>query len=215
MTEQRSIPDVLYLHGFASSPGSTKARAFAERLEPLGVRLTIPRLDDGDFSRLTLTRALAAAARAAPADGPYAVVGSSMGGYLALRHAAEHPVTAVVAMAPALDFPVSWPRWMPAAELAEWERTGWTLLDHHETRRKERISFDLVRDARRHPPLERAPACPVLIFHGTRDEVVPCALSERFAADNPEVRLVLLDDDHSLLASVPRILDESAAFLSR
>jgi hypothetical protein len=43
--------------------------------------------------------------------------------------------------------------------------------------------------------------------------VVPCALSERFAADNPQVRLRLLDDDHSLLASVPRILDESVEFL--
>lgn len=215
MAEGRPIPDVLYLHGFASSPGSAKARAFAERLEPLGVRVAIPRLDGGDFSRLTLTRALAAAARAAPASGPYAVIGSSMGGYLALVHASRHPAAAVVAMAPALDFPVSWSRWMSAAEMAEWERSGWTLVDHHETQRRERISFDLVRDARRHAPLVRAPACPVLIFHGTRDEVVPCALSERFAADNPHVRLVLLDDDHSLLASVPRILDESVAFLSR
>jgi len=171
MREGRSIPDVLYLHGFASSPGSAKARAFVERLEPLGVRVSVPRLDEGDFSRLTLTQALAAAARAAPAGGRYAVIGSSMGGYLALRHAAEHPVVAVVAMAPALDFPVSWSRWMSATEMAEWERTGWTLLEHPETRRKERISYDLVRDARRHAVIERAPACPVLVFHGTRDEV--------------------------------------------
>ncbi|MBN1771753.1 MAG: alpha/beta hydrolase [Deltaproteobacteria bacterium] len=213
MTTTRRVPDVLYLHGFASSPGSAKARAFAERLEPLGARVAIPRLDDGDFSRLTLTRALAAAGCAAPPGRPYAVVGSSMGGYLGLTHALRHPVAAVVAMAPALDFPVSWPRWMSATEMADWERTGWTLLDHHETQRKERISFDLVRDARRHGALTRAPACPVLVFHGTRDDVVPCGLSERFAADNPQVRLVLLDDDHSLMASVPRILDESTEFL--
>jgi hypothetical protein len=215
MTSQRRVPDVLYLHGFASSPGSAKARAFAERLEPLGARVTAPRLDDGDFSRLTLTRALAAAARAAPTDVPYAVVGSSLGGYLGLTHALRHPVTAVVAMAPALDFPVSWPRWRTAGELAEWERTGWALLDHHETQRPERIAFDLVRDAREYAALTRAPACPVLIFHGTRDDVVPCRLSERYAAENPQVRLRLLDDDHSLLASVPRILDESVEFLRR
>jgi len=214
MTTTRRLPDVLYLHGFASSPGSAKARAFAGRLEPLGARVAIPRLDDGDFARLTLTRALAAAGRAAPTDGPYAVVGSSMGGYLGLTHALRHPVTAVVAMAPALDFPVSWPRWMSEAELAEWERTGWTLLDHHETQRPERIAFDLVRDARLHEARTRAPDCPVLIFHGTRDDVVPCALSERFAAENPRVRLELLDDDHSLLASVPRILDRSVEFLA-
>jgi pimeloyl-ACP methyl ester carboxylesterase len=207
--------DLLYLHGFASSPGSSKARAFTERFAPLGSRLIIPRLDDGDFAHLTLTRALAALETAAEAfAGPYAVVGSSMGGYLALRHALRRQVLGVVAMAPALDFPVSFPRWATAAEMKTWEETGWTEVDHHETGRKEQLAWDLIADARTHAALTKAPACPVLIFHGRKDDVVPCELSERFAAENPGVRLQLLDDDHSLLASVPRILDEAAAFLA-
>ncbi len=205
---------MLYLHGFASSPGSAKARAFVERLGPLGSRVAVPRLDGGDFAHLTLTRALAAAESSAPGPaGTYAVVGSSMGGYLALRHALRHPVLGVIAMAPALDFPDSWPRWSKPEELERWAASGWTEVDHHETGRKERLAYDIVADARRHEVLVAAPRCPVLLFHGRRDDVVPCVLSERFAGANPGVRLQLLDDDHSLLASVPFILDESTAFL--
>jgi pimeloyl-ACP methyl ester carboxylesterase len=206
--------DVLYLHGFASSPGSAKTRAFAGRLEPLGVRLAVPRVDGGDFSTLTLTRALAEADAAAKGlRAPYAVVGSSMGGYLALRHAAVRPVLCAIVMAPALDFPASFPRWLAADELERWRRTGWTEVDHHETGRKERLAYGIVEDARRHPCVTAAPSCPVLVFHGRRDDVVPCGLSERLAAADPRVRLRLLDDDHSLLASVSAILDESVAFL--
>jgi pimeloyl-ACP methyl ester carboxylesterase len=213
-TDRSTTPDVLYLHGFASSPGSAKARAFAGRLEPLGTRIVVPRLDGGSFARLTISRALAEMdAAAAPLREPYAVIGSSMGGYLALLHALRRPVCGVVAMAPAIDFPASWARWMPAAELARWRETGWTELDHHETGRQERIAYDIVRDSARHEVLVRAPSCPVLVFHGRRDDVVPSALSERFARENPHVRLRLLDDDHSLLASLPRILDEGLAFL--
>jgi hypothetical protein len=214
MNPRLALPDVLYLHGFASSPGSAKARAFVERLEPLGSRVFVPRLDGGDFSQLTISRALAAAESAVPGPaGTYAVVGSSMGGYLALRHASHRQVLGVIAMAPALDLPDSWPRWMEPAEMERWAATGWTEVDHHETGRKERIAYDIVADARRHEVLTEAPRCPVLIFHGRRDDVVPCVLSERFARANSGVRLHLLDDDHSLLSSVPFILDESVAFL--
>jgi len=123
-------------------------------------------------------------------------------------------VLAVIAMAPALDFPASFPRWATAEEMKRWEETGWSEVDHHETGRKEKLAWDLIADARTHAALAKAPACPVLIFHGRRDDVVPCTLSETFARDNPHVRLQLLDDDHSLLASVPRILDESVGFLA-
>ena len=215
MSESRRLPDVLYLHGFASSPGSAKARAFAERLEPMGVRMAIPRLDRGDFSRLTLTGALLAAAEAAESlRRPYAVVGSSMGGYLGLRHALQSRVLGVVAMAPALDFPVSWERWMEPAEFAKWRATGWTEMEHHETGRKERIAWDVVADSQSHPVVEAAPPCPVLVFHGRRDDVVPCVLSERLAEASPHVRLRLLDDDHMLHASIHTIVDESVEFLA-
>jgi predicted esterase YcpF (UPF0227 family) len=44
---------VLYLHGFASSPRSTKAEYFGDRLRPYGVELECPDFNLPDFSTLT------------------------------------------------------------------------------------------------------------------------------------------------------------------
>ena len=53
-------------------------------------------------------------------------------------------------------------------------------------------------------PVELPPAVPVWIVHGLRDDVVPPEHSRRLAAagDPAHVRLIEVDDDHSLHASV-------------
>ena len=48
----------LYLHGFASSPESTKARYFAERLATHDVALITPDFNEPDFTTLTMSRML-------------------------------------------------------------------------------------------------------------------------------------------------------------
>jgi hypothetical protein len=52
-----------------------------------------------------------------------------------------------------------------------------------------------------------------LIFQGTRDSLVDSKDVERFAATRPNVTLSLLDDDHQLVASLPRIWNDVAPFL--
>ena len=49
----------VYLHGFASSPGSRKARFFEERFQELGIGLEIPDLAEGNFRNLTLSAQVA------------------------------------------------------------------------------------------------------------------------------------------------------------
>jgi predicted esterase YcpF (UPF0227 family) len=49
---------IFYLHGFASSPGSTKIRYFSERLREHGVTLVCPDFNEPDFKTLTMTRML-------------------------------------------------------------------------------------------------------------------------------------------------------------
>ena len=211
-----TVPAIIYLHGFASSPGSAKARAFVERVGPLGWKIEIPRLDGGDFSTLTLSDALGRVDEAADRIGaPYALVGSSMGGWLALAHASQRRALGAVVMAPAIDFPNSFGRWFSAAEMDRWRTTGWTEVDHHETGGKRRLSYRLVEDAAKWAGRALRPTCPVLAFHGRRDDVVPPDVSVRFAHGSPNVDLRLLDDDHQLLASVPAILDAGVPFLSR
>lgn len=48
----------IYLHGFASSPESTKAKYFRDRFSCLGIDLKTPDLNQNDFSGLSLTRQL-------------------------------------------------------------------------------------------------------------------------------------------------------------
>ena len=45
---------VVYLHGFASSPQSSKARFFAGKFAEAGVAFEAPQLDQGEFRSLAL-----------------------------------------------------------------------------------------------------------------------------------------------------------------
>ena len=45
----------VYLHGFASGPGSTKAQLFREPMEARGIDLSIPDLAQDDFEHLTIS----------------------------------------------------------------------------------------------------------------------------------------------------------------
>ncbi len=55
-------------------------------------------------------------------------------------------------------------------------------------------------------------ACLTRIVHGTRDESVPISSSRSYAATRAHVSLLEVDDDHRLVASTPRIIDEAIAF---
>lgn len=58
------------------------------------------------------------------------------------------------------------------------------------------------------------PPAPTTILHGRQDTVVPPQVSEAFAAAHPDVRLILVDDEHTLTASIPLILDTVRAALA-
>jgi uncharacterized protein len=94
----------VYLHGFASSPNSRKARFFEERFNELGIGLEVPDLAEGNFRNLTLTAQLNVVSRLCSGQ-PASLIGSSMGGYLAALYAARHPeVERLVLLAPAFSF---------------------------------------------------------------------------------------------------------------
>ena len=94
-----SIRHVLYLHGFASSPGSSKAAYFARELERRGVAFSCPDFNQPEFETLTVTRMLEQTARAieAGADGGVALIGSSLGAFVAVHAGAGAGPAAVVA----------------------------------------------------------------------------------------------------------------------
>ena len=89
-----TTPAIVYLHGFCSSPASTKARLLAGALDSrgLGDRLFCPALSPVPAEAIAQVEAIIAAQRGRPLT----LVGSSLGGYYATWLAEKHELRAVL-----------------------------------------------------------------------------------------------------------------------
>jgi pimeloyl-ACP methyl ester carboxylesterase len=202
---------VLYLHGFASSPASSKARFFHDRLTQAGFPVAVLDLAP-DFESLTLTVQLEVITRAA-AGQPVNAIGSSMGGYLAALYAARHPeVSRVVLLAPAFGFARRWPERLGPAAVADWQRTGKLEVFHYGEGRNRSVGYGLLADGARYEA-EPAVTQPCLIFHGIHDDVVPVQFSRDFAATRNNVQLHELDSGHHLLNVLEFMAEKTVEFL--
>jgi hypothetical protein len=208
---------VFYLHGFASSAQSSKAAMFRTRLAGFGVDLRTPDLNEPDFSTLTVSRMVDQVAReiAGLPDARVTLIGSSLGGFVAVRTALRHPGTVerMVLLAPALDFSGNRIRDLGDRGLEEWRRTDELQVFHYGVGRLMPVRYELFADAQRHDALGATVEMPILIFQGTRDTAVDPATVERWARARPNADLRLLDDDHQLLGSLDYIWGETARFL--
>lgn len=221
---------VLYLHGFASSPQSSKARFFAKKLADTGVAFDAPDLNEPHFSTLTVTRMLKQAGAVIDAHSdPVAVVGSSLGGFVAVQAALSYPrVQRVVLLAPALEFDPSEIAGGPRAVseehggplsrlgdrgLAAWRSSNRLDVFHYGYGRMMSVHYDLYADAARYSAIDAALTQPVQVFQGRRDTAVDPSTVERWAAARPNVELHMLDDDHQLHASLDYIWREMDRFL--
>lgn len=209
------LPDqlrVLYLHGFASSPASRKARFFAAKLDAQGQPLEIPDLAEHHFERLTISGQLALIEQLL-AGQPAALIGSSLGGYLAALYASHHPeVQRMVLLAPAFDFYHLWMHGLGPDRMASWKQNGTIPVFHYAEGRQVPLGLQFIQDAARFPPfphfLQQA-----LLFHGNQDDVVPVHHSVLFAAAHPNVHFRRLDSDHELTGVMDAIWLESQPFL--
>ncbi|MGH7320166.1 MAG: alpha/beta hydrolase [Candidatus Rokuibacteriota bacterium] len=208
------MPRYVYLHGFASSPASSKARAFRERIAAAGAEISVPALDEGDFTGLTISRQLAVIRGEVDlAPGPVRLIGSSMGGYLAALFASgDARVETLVLMAPAFDMQAGWRARYGDAKLADWCRRGALPTFHYAYGEERPIGYGLYEDLGRHDPRPRV-RVPALVFMGRRDDVVEPASVEGWARANPTARLVWLDSGHELTDQIETIWAVSAEFL--
>jgi pimeloyl-ACP methyl ester carboxylesterase len=207
------MPRFIYLHGFASSPGSRKARFFAESFQELGIGLEIPDLAEGNFRNLTLTAQLNVIARVSR-DEPASLIGSSMGGYLAALYAARHPsqIEKLVLLAPAFSFASRWPETLGERAMEQWKRTNTLKVFHYSEGREVELAYQLVEDAGQYEAYPDV-GQPVLIFQGRNDTVVPPEYAARFAGQRSNVRLRLLDSDHELGNVLDEMWIETEEFL--
>jgi len=205
----------IYLHGFASSPGSAKARAFCDRFARIPRELAVPDLADGDFEHLTLTRQVDVVSACMDQSGRrrFGLIGSSMGGYLAALVAEKRPeVEALYLMAPGFGF------------LRRWrEKMGWDAgrpmpeslsVFHYGANEERRLSTRLFVDAEGWEGLPLLRPVPTRIVHGVRDDTVPVEQSRAYARSRPWCSLRELDADHGLVEAVGWIVDDCVAFFA-
>ena len=207
---------VLYLHGFASSPQSSKATFLARKFAERGIQVIVPDLNEPNFSTLTVTRMLQQVEKAlASSEGPCVVVGSSLGGFVAVQAALRYPdrITRVVLLAPALDFDGNRLRDLGDRGVDEWRRTNTLEVFHYGFDRLMPVHFELYEDAARYDLTHAGVELPIQIFQGLRDESVDPDSVRRWSAVRPNVELHLLDDDHQLGASLEYMWQEMRRFL--
>jgi len=208
---------VFYLHGFASSPKSTKVGYFGDRLREHGIELRCPDLNQPDFATLTLTRMLGQLGDELAGLGRdrAALIGSSLGGTLAILAAAqfEPQVDRVVLLAPAVMFAKPGHHLLPAERIDEWRRLGRMPFFHYAYGTERDLNVEFYEDSLRHDAFNTEIRQPVLVFQGLRDASVDYRTVEAFAKARPNVTLALLDDDHQLIASLPRIWNDVEPFL--
>jgi pimeloyl-ACP methyl ester carboxylesterase len=207
---------VFYLHGFVSSPRSTKVQYFVQMLARLGIEVRCPDLNEPDFRTMTMTRMLEQLdAQLTDAGGTSALIGSSLGGTLAILAAARFAsrVDKLVLLAPAVRFGDPDHHLLQRSQIEMWKQQGQYDFFHYGYGERRPLSHAFSEDSLKYDTFGTLFAQPALIFQGRRDALVDAGDVERFASTRPNVRLTLLDDDHQLVASLPRIWSDVQPFL--
>jgi uncharacterized protein len=208
---------IFYLHGFASSSKSTKAGFFSERLRERGVEVRCPDFNDPDFSTLTMSRMLdqLAAEVATVDEASVTLMGSSLGGTLAVL-AAERlgpRIDRLILLAPAVMFARPGHHLLPPERIAEWRERGALPFFHYRDNQERLLNVSFYEDSLRHDAFNASFTQPTLIFQGAHDASVPAETVAAFAKDRRNVMLTMLDDDHQLITSLPRMWKDVEAFL--
>ena len=215
-----AAPGLFWLGGFKSDMRGTKAEAldaWAGRHRRAMVRFDYSGHGEsgGTFTEGTIGRWLeeSLAVFRGCCTGPQVVIGSSMGGWIALllarelarQGSAEGPsLRGLVLIAPAVDFTeeLMWKRMPPAIQKQIAETGVWTRPSAYDEGGYP-ITRTLIEEGRNHLLLGGMieTGCPVRILQGVRDEDVPwqhaVELTSRFARDDVVLTLVK-DGDHRL-----------------
>lgn len=213
-------PHFIYLHGFASSPASTKAKAFRTWAEGHGFTIDVLDLRLPSFEHLLFSAMEARVRDAIDLVGGerVALIGSSLGGLTAARVAAADPrVCSLFLMAPAFDIAARWESRIGKDTWERWKTSGYLEVDDYATRQKARVHWGFIDELAR---IDAARGVfpdvrvPTHIVHGVQDDVVSIELSRAWSKGKPFVELVEVDDGHELGASIPRLLDDATTFFS-
>jgi len=213
MHEEGRSPTVVFLPGFRSDMNGDKAAALATycagrgqamlRFDYFGHGASGGAFEDGTIGRWA-DDALAVIDQLS--DGPLLLVGSSMGGWIALLAARERPdrVVGLLGIAAAPDFTevLMWQA-MSFEQRAELMSTG-VLVVPSQYSDPYPITRTLIEDGRNHLLLQEPIAldCPVRLLHGQCDPDVPWEFALRIAdqLSSRDVQVILVKDGNHRLS---------------
>jgi uncharacterized protein len=192
----------IYLHGFASSPDSRKARYLADRFAELGLHLEIPDLNAGDFSHTTLSRQISQVNDLLSDPNrqlPTVLIGSSLGGLIATIVAQNSSkIAKLILLAPAFQFLDFWLPRIGEDGLQLWQRNGYLPVYHYREKEKIPLHYQFIIDAEKYRNIDLDRPIPILIIHGINDETIPIKASRNFLKNHPQTHLIELESNHDL-----------------
>ncbi len=205
----------IYLHGFASGPGSKKATAFKKRFDSNSISLEVPDLEGGDFQRLSLTKQLKTIDDCMgqyPGE-RFGLIGSSMGGYLAaLKAQTREEVAAIYLMAPGFNFLKRWGDRFQGHLKGSKGIPDLIPVYHYRYNKEMHLSADIFCDAEKWACLDLDRDLPTRIVHGIHDDTVDILESRNFARAHPKCQMEELDSDHQLLSHIDWIIEDALKF---
>lgn len=183
-----AAPGVILCHGMESTKEGTKHKRLGEMLSSRGI--AVLRFDfsyvgesEGEFADLTFRGEVEDLGGAwdffrSRLSGPIGLLGSSMGGTVALLFAAREPRVRALATIAAVAHPARALAELRPAELERWRRDGVCSLGGV------RLKSSFLEDVESLDVLGacRSITCPAFVAHGDADRVVPCADAAEIAA---------------------------------
>lgn len=205
----------IYFHGFASSPQSQKATAFTRRFAALGLPLTVPDLEGGDFKHLTISRQLRIIEETLDSlpGAAFGLIGSSMGGYLAALTAQMRPeVKAAYLMCPGFNFIRRWKKAAFSGEIFKEDGADLIRVFNYRYNKMMELDLGIFEDAEKWETVKFDKPVPTRIVHGIHDDIVGVGESRDFVRNHPWASLKEVDSDHGLLSHMDWILDDCLDF---
>ncbi|MEO1374095.1 MAG: YqiA/YcfP family alpha/beta fold hydrolase [Cyanobacteria bacterium J06635_10] len=189
----------IYLHGFASSPNSAKAKYILQRFAENQINLEIPDLNCDDFSHLTIERQIQQVAAKLKQNISVTIIGSSLGGLTAAHIGEKYPqIKRLVLLAPAFGFLYYWLPTLGTDVIERWQQEKYLMVYHYGEQRELPLSYDFLSNANKYREEDLQRPIPTLILHGQNDEVIPILASRDYAQKRFWVELIELNSNHAL-----------------
>ena len=207
---------IMYLHGFASGPGSKKAQFFKKKLKIHGYHLFIPDLNVPSFENLSLFEMVDKVKQliAEQKSGEWVILCSSLGALAAIGAARYEPkIKKIVMLAPAFGFNKRREALLGKEQISKWEHEGKIEIFHNAFNKNMPISYSFIEELNKEDEYDFNREIPIKIFHGAFDETVPIEMVEKFIVSRKLTDFHLLESDHSLFNKMDWIWRDLIKFI--